>query len=61
MRAYKQKMTNSSSYNNSLKQRGRLDFWIDKSIFTSWTYSCTQTKGAKIIYSDMAIEMALTL
>ena len=61
MRAYKQKITNSSSYNNSLKQRGRLDFWIDKSIFSNWTYNGKQSKGGKVIYSDVAIELALIL
>ncbi|MFT6716626.1 MAG: hypothetical protein ACJA0Q_001270, partial [Saprospiraceae bacterium] len=61
MRAYKQKITNSSSYNNSLKQRRRLDFWIDKSIFSNWTYKGKQAKGGKVIYSDVAIELALVL
>ena len=61
MRAYKQKITNSSNYNNSLKQRGRLDFWIDKSIFKNWNYSGKQTEAGKVIYSDVAIELALIL
>ena len=61
MRAYKQKITNSSSYNNSLKQRGRLDFWVDKNIFSQWTYKGTKNKGGKVIYSDVAIELALVL
>jgi hypothetical protein len=61
MRAYKQKITNSSTYNNSLKQRGRLDFWMDKDIFSNWNYKGKQTKGGKVIYSDVAIEIALIL
>jgi len=61
MRAYKQKITNNSSYNNSLKQHGRLDFWIDKSIFSNWTYNGKQAKGGKVIYSDVAIVLALIL
>jgi len=61
MRAYKHKITNSSNYNNSLKQRGRLDFWIDKSIFTNWNYNGKHSKGGKVIYSDVAIELALIL
>jgi len=61
MRAYKQMIINSSSYNNSLKQRGRLDFWIDKDIFTNWNYKGKQTKVGKVIYSDVAIEIALIL
>ena len=61
MRSYKQRITNSSTYNNSLKQRGRLDFWIDKSIFSNWTYKGKQAKGGKVIYSDVVIEMTLIL
>ena len=61
MRAYKHKITNSSNYNNSLKQCGRLDFWIDKSIFTKWNYNGKHSKGGKVIYSDVAIELALIL
>jgi hypothetical protein len=61
MRAYKQKITNSGTYNNSLKQRGRLDFWINKSILSNWTYNGKQAKGGKVIYSNVAIEMALIL
>ena len=61
MRAYKQRITNSSSYNNSLKQLGQLDFWVDKSIFTNWTFNGKKNKGGKVIYSDVAIELALVL
>ena len=61
MRSYKQKITNSSNYNNSLKQRERLDFWIDKSTFTNWNYDGKHSKDGKIIYSDVAIELALRL
>jgi hypothetical protein len=38
-----------------------LDFWIDKDISSNWNYSGTQTKGGKVIYSDVAIEIAPTL
>ena len=61
MRSFKQEITNSREYNNSLKQRGRLDFWIDKSIFSKWIYSGKQTQGGKVIYSDVVIEMILVL
>lgn len=60
-RAYKQRITNSSSYINSLKQRGRLDFWMDKSILSKWHYKGKQNKGGKVVYSNVAIELALTL
>jgi hypothetical protein len=61
MSAYKQKITNSSSYINSLKQRGRRDFWMDKDIFSNRNYKGKQTKGGKVIYFDVAIEIALIL
>lgn len=61
MRSYKLQLTNSKEYNNSLKQRGRLDFWIDKSILTKWKYTGKQKRGGKIIYSDILIEMILIL
>ena len=61
MRSYKLQLTNSKEYNNSLKQRGRLDFWIDKSILTKWKYKGEQKRGGKIIYSDVLIEMILIL
>lgn len=61
MRSYKQQITNSQQYNNSLKQRGRLDFWMDKSIFLKWTYSGIQSQGGKVIYSDAVIELILVL
>ena len=38
-----------------------MDFWIDKAIFKNWIYKGKQTKGGKVIYSDVAIEIALIL
>lgn len=61
MRAYKQQITNSSTYNKNLKQRGRIDFWMDKSVFTNWTYKGKQARGGKVIYSDVVIEIILVL
>jgi len=61
MRAYKLQLTNSKEYNNSLKQRGRVDFWMDKSILIKWRYTGNQTQGGKVIYSDIVIEMILVL
>ena len=61
MRAYKLQLINSNTYNNSLKQRGRIDFWMDKSILTKWRYTGKQSQGGKVIYSDALIEMILVL
>ena len=34
---------------------------MDKSIFSNWNYKGKQTKGGKVIHSDVAIEIALIL
>lgn len=61
MRSYKLQITNSSFYNKSLKQRGRIDMWLEDSIFSNWYYSDIQSRGGKILYSDVAIELMLIL
>ena len=38
-----------------------MDLWIDKSIFSNWTYNGKQPKGGKVIYSYVVIELALIL
>ena len=61
MRGYKLQLINSNSYNNSLKQRGRIDFWLDDSRFSNWGYSEKHSRGGKILYSDAVIELMLIL
>lgn len=48
----KLQLTNSNKYNNSLKQRGRIDFWMDTSIISKWRYTGKQIQGGKVLYSD---------
>ena len=59
MRAYKQKITNSSTYNNSLEQRRRLDLWIDKSIFSNCTYSGKQSRGEACCVGTFTLEFVI--
>ncbi len=61
MRGYKDQLLNSSVYNNSLKRIGRIDFWLEESIFSNWTYSNPHSRGGKTIYSDAVIELMLIL
>ena len=61
MRGYKDKWANSNFYNNSLKNRGRINVWLDRSIFSNWYYSSKHLPGGKIVYSEAVIEMILIL
>ncbi len=61
MRSYKLQLINSSSYNKSLIQRGRIDFWFDKSIFINWYYRGTRLRGGKQVYSAAVIELILII
>jgi hypothetical protein len=58
----KGQIINWSQYNNALKQRGSLTFWIDESAVSGWL--CTEASGRRgrsNTYSDAAIETALML
>lgn len=61
MRGYIDRLINSNSYNRSLKQRGRIDFWLDESIYSNWYYTSDHTPGGKTIYSNAVIELILIL
>jgi hypothetical protein len=57
----KYKINNWKSYNQSLINRGNINLWIDKDLENNW-YSLKSNKiGRQEIYSDLAIEMILTL
>ncbi|NLS44059.1 IS5/IS1182 family transposase, partial [BEV proteobacterium] len=50
------KITNGSSYNKALKQRGSLTIWLDESAIAEWTEkTTTERRGRPLHYSDMAI------
>lgn len=58
----KYKVLNWSEYNRSLIHRGRIDFWIDKAVLSSWHPKIENPKpGAQINYSDLAIQTCLSL
>ena len=56
------RIRNWGEYNQALKQRGSLTFWVDAAALAGW---CCQEKsgkpGASNHYSDSAIECALTV
>jgi len=56
------RIRNWKEYNQALKQRGSLTFWLDEAALVGW---CCQTKsgqrGASYTYSQSAIVCALTL
>ena len=41
------KITNWSSYNKALKQRGSLEVWIDEGVKESWYYQGKTQRGAQ--------------
>lgn len=58
----KHKVTNWSSYNSGLKQRGSINIWISKEVLKEWR--CTTLsgkKGSSRKYSDLAILTCLTV
>ena len=55
------KITNWSSYNQALKQRGSLEIWIEEGVEESWYYQGENQKGAQFEYSDTCIELACTI
>lgn len=57
----KYKILNWSSYNESLKQRGNITFWLSEEAIGLWNYQGKRKPGGKIIYSDTAILSCLII
>ena len=55
------KVTNWSAYDEGLRSRGSLTFWIEEVVLQSWYAAPRTTPGGQPIYADGAIEMILTL
>lgn len=55
------KLRNWPLYNKSLVQRGDITFWFSEEAVNEWLYTGKQSQGAPKIYSDIAIETALTI
>ncbi|MEQ8783427.1 MAG: transposase [Roseibium album] len=57
----KYRVTNWASYNESLRRRGDLTIWVSDQAFGLWSAPRRKTRGGQRTYSDLAIEICLTL
>ena len=57
----KYKVHNWGSYERSLIKRGDLTLWLSEDVIESWNSDLSQRMGRPKLYSDLAIETALTL
>lgn len=55
------KLKNWSNYNQSLKKRGQITFWLSDDVKSGWYYEGDQKPGGEIKYSDSAIEFCLII
>ena len=62
MEKEKYRIRNWRKYNEALVSRGQLTFWFDEEAIASWEETeRTGRRGAPRVYSDVAIQCALTL
>ena len=54
----KYKVTNWSSYNEGLKQRGSITLWIQSDQRNTWKNTEDKKCGGQLLYSDSAIELS---
>ena len=52
---------NWPQYEAGLKRRGDLTLWLDEAAIAGWHASRRTTPGGQALYSDLAIELVLTL
>ncbi len=57
----RRRVTNWPAYEASLRRRGDLTFWLDEAALSGWTVPRRTTRGGQPLYTDMAIELVLTL
>ena len=57
----KHSVTNWAEYNQVLRQRGDVTFWISEEALERWSAPRRTTRGGQRRYSDLAIELCLTL
>ena len=57
----KYRVTNLASYNESLRWRGDLTVWVSDQALGLWSAPRRTTRGGQRTYSDLAIEICLTL
>jgi len=54
------RVKNWATYDQALVQRGRLTVWLSEEAMDGWRYAGPAQRGAQFLYSDLAIETALT-
>jgi len=57
----KHRVNNWSEYNECLRRRGDLTVWISEDALGQWSAPRRTTRGGQPLYSDLAIELCLTL
>lgn len=57
----KYRLTNWSTYNAGLKQRGSLTLWLSEDVAQQWYHQGQTKKGGQFIYADACILLLLTL
>lgn len=57
----KYRVTNWAEYNEGLRRRGDLTVWINEDALGLWSAPRRMTRGGQRRYSDLAIELCLTL
>lgn len=57
----KRRVTNWADYNESLRRRGDMTVWISADALGMWSAARRTTRGGQRRYSDLAIELCLTL
>ena len=55
------RIRNWPQYEAGLKRRGDLTLWLDQAAIAGWHASRRTTPGGQALYSDLAIELVLTL
>lgn len=59
--AARSRVTNWRDYNEALRRRGDVTVWFDESAARSWRAPRREGPGGQPVYSDVAIEVCLTL
>ena len=55
------RVTNWPVYEAGLRRRGDLTLWLDKAVLAGWAAPKRSSLGGQPLYSDLAIELVLTL
>ena len=55
------RVTNWREYEAGLRRRGDLTLWLDEAAVAGWSAPTRSTPGGQPIYSDLAIELVLTV